>query len=73
MSRLACFIAGHDLMHPREKRTREGQAVRVTLESECRRCGRTIASPVDLTPSWSLMSRLRRQSGWARERSRRSA
>lgn len=71
MSGLSCFVVGHDPMYPREKRIREGQTVRVTLEYECRRCGDTVESAVNLTPSWKLMARIRRQVPWARARSRR--
>jgi len=73
MTYLTCWVIGHDPMHPRRVRDAAGQPLRGRLEYECRRCGAIIAGTVDLTPSWALLVRLRRQTAWARERSRRIA
>jgi hypothetical protein len=75
MSFLACLIVGHDLMHPHSVDTSDKPTVkRIVLESECRRCFKTVRfDAVDLTPNWRLSAKLRRQAPWARERSRRTA
>ena len=70
MSVLPCFVAGHRMMHPRQQRDSQGNVRRGALEYECRHCGIVLAGTVDLTPSWALLARLRRQVSWAREQSR---
>lgn len=67
------YLESHDLMHPRPVRDASGTPMHGALEQECRACGRVIRSGLDFTPSWSLLARIRRQVGWARERSRRIA
>lgn len=73
MSWIRCAIFGHSTMHPRRARDGSDAIVRGALELECASCGRVWPVTVDFTPSWSLLARLRRQTPWARERSRRSA
>ncbi len=50
-----------------------GEAVKPhALEWHCLRCGKLV-SETCLTPSWSLLAKLRRQVPWARDRSRKVA
>ena len=73
MTRWICALVGHETMFPRRQRDAAGAVIQGRLEHECLRCGRVWPATVDLTPSWALMSRLRRQVPWAREQSRRRA